>query len=153
MNEQFPQYNIIEIQLNPYNITAPHLIKEVNALDDKELNRIEGAPNHGEEVKNQDFVGVEPDSSRNEEYAAEFTANDYEVRSNLETEEDTNTMYGWIGLALSIISFFVWPIILGAAGIILGFVSRSRGADTLGNIAIAAGAISILITLFIIPFV
>ena len=153
INHQIPKYNIIKTEDNPHNITAPHLIKEVSALDNKDINRVENAPNHGEEIKNQDYVGVEPDSSRNEEYAAEFTANDYQVRSNMETEEDTNSMYGWIGLALSIISFFVWPIILGAAGIIMGFVSRSRGADTLGNIAIAAGAISILITLFIIPFV
>ncbi|WP_156290716.1 hypothetical protein [Oceanobacillus salinisoli] len=118
---------------------------------------VEEAPRHGEndgeEVKNQDFVGVEPDSSRNEEYAAEFTADDYEVRDRAEADGDVNSMYGWIGLALSIISFFMWPIILGAAGIILGFVSRARGADTLGNIAIAAGAISILITVFILPFV
>ncbi|MFD1850261.1 hypothetical protein [Oceanobacillus bengalensis] len=117
-----------------------------------EKDHIEAAPNHGEEIKNQDYVGIEPDSSRNEEYAAEFTANDYEVRNMADSDGEVNTMYGWIGLALSIISFFVWPVILGAAGIIMGFVSRSRGADTLGNIAIAAGAISILITLFIIPF-
>lgn len=112
---------------------------------------IENAPKHGEEIKNQDFVEIEPDSSRNEEFAAEFTADDYAVRD--QDDGDVNSMYGWIGLALSIISFFVWPIVLGAAGIILGFVSRARGADTLGNIAIAAGAISILVTVFILPFV
>ncbi|RLL48064.1 hypothetical protein D8M04_01940 [Oceanobacillus piezotolerans] len=113
-----------------------------------EKNRIEGAPNHGEGIYNR-----EPDSSRNEEYAAEFTANDYDVRKSVETEDEAITMYGWIGIALSVISFFIWPIVLGAAGIIMGFVSRSKGADTLGNIAIAAGAISILISLFILPFV
>lgn len=112
---------------------------------------IENAPRRGEEAKNQDFVEIEPDSSRNEEFAAEFTADDYAVDDN--DDADVNSMYGWIGLALSIISFFVWPIVLGAAGIILGFVSRARGTDTLGNIAIAAGAISILVTLFILPFV
>ncbi|RKQ37805.1 hypothetical protein [Oceanobacillus halophilus] len=118
---------------------------------------VQNAPRHGEnygeEVKNQDFVGIEPDSSRNEEYAAEFTADDYQVRDGADTDGEVNSMFGWIGLALSIISFFMWPIVLGAAGIILGFVSRSRGAETLGNIAIAAGAISILITVFILPFV
>ncbi|WP_044476961.1 hypothetical protein [Oceanobacillus massiliensis] len=110
-------------------------------------------PNHGERDKNQDFVGIEPDSSRNEEYAAEMTVDDLDRSDEVSGKSDTTTMYGWIAIALSVISFFVWPIVLGAAGIIFGFISRSRGADTLGNIAIAAGAISILITLFILPFV
>ncbi|MFC4022777.1 hypothetical protein ACFOUV_02960 [Oceanobacillus longus] len=110
--------------------------------------------NHGETVKNQDFVGIEPDSSRNEEYAAEITADDYEQKREEGIGTDDGVMmYGWIAIALSAISFFMWPIVLGAAGIIVGFVSRSKGADTLGNIAIAAGAISILITMFILPFV
>jgi hypothetical protein len=113
---------------------------------------IERAPNHGQDRNIDEHV----DSSRNEEYAAEITANDY--NKSLEEEEirndvDVNTTYGWIGIALSIVAFFMWPIIMGGAGIILGFVSRSRGADTLGNIAIAAGAIAIVITLFILPFV
>ncbi|CDQ39639.1 MULTISPECIES: hypothetical protein [Virgibacillus] len=112
---------------------------------------VEKAPNHGEQRKNQDFVGVEPDSSRDEEFAAEMTADNYEP--DVAGDDDVNTTFGWIGIALSVISFFIWPVIFGAAGIILGFMSRSRGADTLGNIAIAAGAISILITLFVLPFV
>lgn len=117
-----------------------------------ERNRIQDAPNHGEDFKNEDVVNIDPDSSRNEEYAAEFTADNYEVRNRAESDDEVNTMYGWIGLALSIISFFMWPIVLGAAGIILGFVSRARGADALGNIAIVAGAISILLSIFITPF-
>ncbi|MEC5422239.1 hypothetical protein QGM71_01865 [Virgibacillus sp. C22-A2] len=121
-------------------------------------NGVETPPNHGEHRKNQDFVGIEPDSSRNEEYAAELTADDYDAEltendTNANTDTDVNSTFGWIGIALSVISFFMMPIILGGAGIILGFVSRRRGADTLGNIAIAAGAISILITLFVLPFV
>ncbi|MFC2948370.1 hypothetical protein [Virgibacillus sediminis] len=112
----------------------------------------EHGENHGETRKNQDFIGIEPDSSRNEEYAEEFTA-DNVLDDNQANEDEVNSMYGWIGIALSVISFFIWPVILGGAGIVLGFISRSRGADSLGNIAIAAGAISILITLFILPFV
>ncbi|API90553.1 hypothetical protein J32TS6_01800 [Virgibacillus pantothenticus] len=112
---------------------------------------VEEPPNYGEERKNQDFVGVEPDSSRDEEFATEITADD--VGSEVNEDIDGNTTFGWVGIALSIISFFIWPIIFGTAGIVLGFMSRSRGADALGNIAIAAGAVSILITLFILPFV
>jgi len=100
---------------------------------------------------------IEPDSRRDdEEIAEEITADDYDGPLSVEDDDDAtevNSVYGWIGIALSVISFFMMPIILGAAGIILGFVSRNRGADALGNTAIAAGAISILITLFVIPFV
>jgi hypothetical protein len=113
---------------------------------------IERAPNHGQNRSRYQ----DADSSRNEEYAAEFTADDYDQsldEENIRNDAEVNTTYGWIGIALSIVAFFMWPIIMGGAGIILGFVSRSRGADTLGNIAIAAGAIAIVITLFILPFV
>ncbi|WP_164216130.1 hypothetical protein [Virgibacillus sp. YIM 98842] len=111
---------------------------------------VQKAPNHGQ-GRSRDL-----ESTRNEEYAAEFTADDYNKaldEDDIRNDAETNTTYGWIGIALSIIAFFMWPIIMGGAGIILGFVSRSRGADTLGNIAIAAGAIAIVITLFILPFV
>ncbi|WP_042223440.1 MATE family efflux transporter [Oceanobacillus manasiensis] len=130
---------------------------EFKSYQDK--NQVEQAPNHGENRKNQDYVGVEPDSTRDEEYAAELTADDYnaslmeDANADSDMETDVNYTYGWIGIALSAISFFMWPVIMGAAGIIFGFVSRSKGADTLGNIAIAAGAVSIAITLFILPFI
>ncbi|MFU0791454.1 DUF4190 domain-containing protein [Virgibacillus proomii] len=118
----------------------------------KGMKDVEEAPNYEEQRKNQDFIGVEPDSSRDEEFAAEMSADDYEPEVTND-EVDANATFGWIGIALSIISFFVWPVIFGIAGIVLGFMSRNRGADALGNIAIAAGAISILIALFILPFV
>lgn len=120
-------------------------------MDDYRRDRVEKSPNHGEDRRNQDYIGIEHDSSRNEEFAAEFTADDYQRR--VHREEDTNTMYGWIGILLSVLSYFFWPVVLGGAGIILGFVSRNRGAETLGNIAIAAGVISILITFFLLPFI
>ncbi|WP_067730446.1 hypothetical protein [Oceanobacillus damuensis] len=123
-------------------------------MDEREKNtNAQAPPHHGDRAMHQDYIGVEPESSRDEEYAAEMTAEDYETRKHEGDNGEVNTMYGWIAIAVSVISFFMWPIVLGAAGIILGFVSRGRGADTLGNIAIAAGAISILITLFILPFV
>ena len=111
-------------------------------MDELNNNRnVQPPPNRGEERKNVNH-------SRDEEYAAEFVSD----APTTKNKEETISMYGWIGVALSILSFFMWPVVLGAAGIILGFVSRSKGADSLGNIAIAAGAISILISLFIIPF-
>ncbi|WP_174613827.1 hypothetical protein [Virgibacillus ihumii] len=114
-----------------------------NRLDDQDI----AATNmNGRGINTRD-----PRSTRDEEFAAEMTADD--VTNDANHDEDVISAYGWIGAALSVISFFVMPIILGAAGIILGFISRSKGADTLGNIAIIAGAASIIITLFVLPFV
>jgi hypothetical protein len=59
---------------------------------------------------------------------------------------------GFTALALSIISLFVLPILFGAAGIILGFVARRRGAEGLGSWAIGIGAIAIVVGIFILPF-
>ncbi|WML40575.1 hypothetical protein RCG19_02490 [Neobacillus sp. OS1-2] len=62
------------------------------------------------------------------------------------------TGMGTLALALSILSLFVMPILFGAAGIVLGFVARSRGATGLGAWAIGIGVISIVVGIFILPF-
>lgn len=95
---------------------------------------------------------------RDEEIAAELTETDIvdNEQRNLDHQKETTDVisaYGWIALALSVLSFFIMPILFGAAGIILGFVARTRNAELLGNTAIIIGAISIVIQLFIIPFV
>jgi hypothetical protein len=59
---------------------------------------------------------------------------------------------GTLALALAILSLFVLPILFGAAGIVLGFVARRRGAIGLGAWAIGIGAVSIVIGIFILPF-
>ncbi|WP_164668593.1 hypothetical protein [Virgibacillus doumboii] len=123
------------------------------------------APNQEEQPDTQDMVATnlngqqpyptETQSRRDdEEFAAEMTADD--INESVENDDEgtqVNSAFGWIALSLSIISFFIMPIILGGAGVILGFISKSRGADTLGNTAIVAGAISILIRLFVLPYV
>ncbi|MYL46596.1 hypothetical protein GLV94_13180 [Virgibacillus halodenitrificans] len=126
----------------------------MDEFQDYKNNQIEKPPEHGEQATN-DALDLQPDSTRDEEFAAELTAEDYNTIADQDedTGTETNTMYGWIGVVLSVVSFFMWPVILGAAGIIFGFISRGRNADTLGNIAIGAGAVSILISLFILPFV
>lgn len=97
-----------------------------------------------------------PDSTREEELATEITADDNQDTDQRSVDEETfqaNSVMGWIALILSIASYFMMPVILGSAGIIVGFIARNRGAQTLGNTAIIAGIVSILITLFILPFV
>ncbi|WP_090871478.1 hypothetical protein [Oceanobacillus limi] len=125
---------------------------------------VEDAPNHGGPLEDGpvapgNFEKPERISTfgdRDEETAAEITADDYtgdRVTINDEDGADANTAFGWIAIALSVISFFWLPVVMGAAGVIVGFMARARNADTLGNIAIIAGAISIVFALFIGPFV
>lgn len=97
---------------------------------------------------------------RNEEIAGELTADDVAAPVNQteqQTEMDSKDAdehhgFGWFAVALSVLAFFLLPIILGAAGIIFGFMARQRNARTLGNIAIIVGIIAILGRIFVLPF-
>ncbi|WP_372508718.1 DUF4190 domain-containing protein [Pseudalkalibacillus decolorationis] len=70
--------------------------------------------------------------------------------------EDANTTegrgIGIFAIALSIVSLFFLPVLLGAAGIIVGFFARRRGATSLGSWAIGLGIASIVISLIFAPF-
>ncbi|MCH1624949.1 DUF4190 domain-containing protein [Fredinandcohnia quinoae] len=105
-------------------------------------------------------LGANTDSDYKEETAAEVAApinygstRNFE-RADIDTESRATggTGMGWLALALSIISLFVMPVIMGAAGIIIGFIARRRGATGLGAWAIGIGAISIIVGIFILPF-
>lgn len=96
-----------------------------------------------------------------EETAAEVIPRPYVVTNdderqipdvNMEDEATTGRGVGVFALVLSILSLFFLPIILGAAGIIVGFVARRNGATGLGNWAIGLGALSIILTVFFSPF-
>jgi hypothetical protein len=92
----------------------------------------------------------EPEHDFMEETATEIAE---PVRRYDERDEEANGAgLGWLALALSIISLFIWPVLLGAAGIIVGFIARRRGAETLGAWAIGIGIVAIIVRLFIMPF-
>ncbi len=76
-----------------------------------------------------------------EETAAEFYANPYSKADRPEHVGGRSMAY--FGLVLSILSLFVFGLVLGAAGIILGFFARSRGATAIGTWAIVLGGISV----------
>ncbi|MFK9093309.1 hypothetical protein [Bacillus salipaludis] len=95
-------------------------------------------------------------SAYREETAAEIAAPVPTVRRKERDDSRERTAggtgMGTLALALSILSLFVMPILFGAAGIVLGFVARSRGATGLGAWAIGIGVISIVVGIFILPF-
>lgn len=103
------------------------------------------------------------DSKReyHEETAAEIASpvswNEDRNRDRVEDKDSDNAsvsgrVIGWSALALSVLSLFFLPVILGAAGIILGFVARRRNAETLGAWSIGIGVVSIIIGIFVLPF-
>lgn len=110
--------------------------------------------------ENKGTPEIEKDNVFHEETAAELSApvilkRDREYKS-VDTRGDGRVNegkgIGYLGIALSIISLFMLPVILGAAGIIVGFIARRRGAKTLGAWAIGIGAASLVLGIFILPF-
>lgn len=95
------------------------------------------------------------DSDKDEEFAGELTADDVDDDLDEDAPEDGafRSAVGWTAIILAAVSFFIMPIIFGAAGIIVGFFARSRDAKTLGTVAIIAGAAAILISFFVRPYV
>src|SRR5690625_927175 len=89
-----------------------------------------------------ELYAIEEASKREEETAQEFSG-DFQ-RPMYTSDSDTNTIFGWIGIIAAIASFFMWPMVMGIAGIVLGFISKRQGADGLGNTAITISVISIL---------
>ncbi|WEG14254.1 DUF4190 domain-containing protein [Pullulanibacillus sp. KACC 23026] len=88
----------------------------------------------------------------NEEYAAEAVDPDLITRRDIEADDATSTGLGWLALALSIIGLFFLPIVMGIAGIIVGFIARAQGARGLGAWAIGIGAAVIILRLVAYPF-
>ena len=91
----------------------------------------------------------------NEESAAEFPAPQdpsYAIKDEEEEESVEKLMngkaMGIFSLVLSILSLFFLPLLLGAAGIIVGFVAIRGGSKTIGSWAIGLGIVSITASLF-----
>lgn len=120
-------------------------------MDDKRFNSNQtGLEDRGDPLLDPEKVDLD------EEFASEVMRDDDipdEVyRSSEESDDpDLRNVYGWIGLALSAISFFIVPYLFAAIGIVLGFVARRGEAQILGNSAIIVGVISIIARLILLP--
>jgi len=107
-------------------------------------------------LENENNEAINNDQYR-EETAAELDApiravNEEDRKTTENLEQANSRTMGYVALALSIISLFVLPVLLGAAGIIVGFMARRRGAQTLGNWAVGIGIVSVLLGIFVLPF-
>ncbi|TCT26990.1 hypothetical protein EDD68_101356 [Melghiribacillus thermohalophilus] len=131
--------------------------EELDNLDERNLNnRI----TVGNQYLGTEGIGdeYEPDNrKRDEEFAEEAALYNREVgraerateekETNMRTEEEGGAGWGWTAIFLSFFAFFIMPIILGVAGILVGLTARRRGAEMLGNIAVAAGGIAVVLRL------
>src|SRR5699024_3771308 len=97
-------------------------------------------------------ITEERDDDYQTQAANEITEADLDT-VNEDTEHDPNisSVYGWIAIALSVISFFVAAILVAAAGIIVGFVSRAKEAPVLGNTAIGIGIVALIVRFLLVP--
>ncbi|MFT8362114.1 MAG: DUF4190 domain-containing protein [Sporolactobacillus sp.] len=108
---------------------------------------------------NDDTLYDKQHAFHNEEYAKELAADqytpdaggrDYPLRARSDETERGKGM-GWLALVLSIAALFFLPIVLGIAGIIIGYLALRQGARTLGGWAIGIGLAALLIQL-LTPF-
>ncbi len=105
-----------------------------------------------------DYSSMEDDDLFHEETASELVDHDavdlnYDDVDEDDEDMDLQSVYGWTAVALSVISFFLLPFILAVAGIVVGVFARAKSAPILGNTAIVIGALSIIVRLFIMPFI
>lgn len=58
---------------------------------------------------------------------------------------------GWAALILSIMSWFVWPVLLGITGAVVGFIAYRQGSRGLAVWSITLGLIAAAAYLVLIP--
>ncbi|WP_139994404.1 DUF4190 domain-containing protein [Paenibacillus paridis] len=59
---------------------------------------------------------------------------------------------GWVSLVFAIASWFIWPVLMGATSVVLGFIAYRQGARGLGGWSMAIGLIAVALNLIIVPF-
>src|SRR5699024_549384 len=97
-------------------------------------------------------IAEERDDDYQTEAANEMTEADLDtVIEDSVHDQELSSVYGWFAIALSVIAFFVAPILFAAAGIIVGFVSRVKEAPVLGNTAIGIGFVALIVRFLLAP--
>ncbi|MBD2844430.1 DUF4190 domain-containing protein [Paenibacillus sp. IB182496] len=64
---------------------------------------------------------------------------------------DAGRALGWTALGFAIASWFVWPLLLGAAAVVLGAMAYRQGGRRLGVWSIALGLIAFVVNLVVVP--
>ena len=124
-----------------------------NNQDNQHMNREQSVPDENDPALDNNTP------INNNIFQEETSAEIMDENVNMDMKDDdtddhfaTGNMMGWIGIVLSVLSFFMIPILFAGAGIILGIIARMREANTLGYTAIAVGIVSLVVRLFFVPF-
>lgn len=101
---------------------------------------------------NEDSLYDKQNAYHNEEYARELAADQYDPEADRSRGDHRRVVEGgkgtgWLALICSVIALFFLPIVLGIAGIIIGYIALRQGARSLGGWAIGIGCLAVLIQL------
>lgn len=120
----------------------------MHRYEEKETN-----PKHEADRKNREL-------NVNEEMGADFAAGhlagtdrEHDGREQFEKSETRSMGFslGWVAIVFAVISWFIWPVLLGITSAVLGFIAYQQGARKLGAWSMAIGLIAAAVYLFIIP--
>jgi hypothetical protein len=124
----------------------------------------------------QDQLRIESGLTNKEEYAAEITAPTSKITyavpyrsakvesdARLEAVQDEeieelveavtrNKAVGYIALFVALASLFVWPVLLGVSGVILGIIAFFFGNKALGSWSIALGLVAVAAYFLLVPY-
>lgn len=71
---------------------------------------------------------------------------------DVKVKESGGTALGWVALVFAVVSWLLWPVLMGATSAVLGFMAYRQGARALGGWAIAIGLMAVILSLVIVPF-
>ncbi len=63
-----------------------------------------------------------------------------------------NKAVGYVALFVALASLFVWPVLLGISGIVLGVIAFLMGNKRLGSWSIALGFIAVAAYFLLVPY-
>ncbi|UJF35094.1 hypothetical protein [Paenibacillus hexagrammi] len=130
---------------------------ETKARFQREQLRVEGGLKEHEE-----YAAELAPSARRIPYGDSFTRSSTrsiqtEDVSDEEMEEmvqavTRNKAVGYTALLIALLSLFVWPVVLGISGVILGIYAFSLGNKALGSWSIALGLLAVFAYFVLVPF-
>lgn len=148
-NEDTVQSDTGDRDTKPY----PMGLRDIVPEDTEQLIDEDLAQNAAEPI-GQRMSDVEKDDTEFAQEAAHWGPRiDGENRAEDEDGQARGEGYGWgiVGLVLSFVGIFIWPVVFASAGIIVGYIAFRNGARAMGTWSMVIGAFALLMALFMLP--
>lgn len=137
--------------MNKDDVPLDHATKE---RFQKDQLRVESGLNHKEEYAAEIAV-----PTRKINYAEPYKAKP-ETHSDVSDEEigelveavTRNKAVGYVALFVALASLFVWPVLLGVSGIVLGVIAFLMGNKRLGSWSVALSFIAVAAYFLLVPY-